>query len=276
MHPATLPPSKMVPGSPLWSVAPSSLRFRSRPTGTGERWSLSATRSRMARSARESPHIRSSWHGASPGRRCRSGCRCSTPASAATGYWSQARIPPSAQAASRVFTPTSLHKAGVTDVIVLIGINDIGHGAEPPELIAGLTALVDRMREAGVRAFLGTLTPSGGSASPPYTDADAFEDRAALNAWIRGQSSAAVVDFDRALADPLGSEPPAARLRQRRPPTPKSSGPRAHGSRGRSCRLPRKGLQPVTTRPRSESMDVAIAAGREGGAAAGASAGRTR
>ena len=96
--------------------------------------------------------------------------------------------PPVGPTASRVFTPTSSDEAGVTDVIVLIGINDIGHGAEPPELIAGLTALVDRMREAGVRAFLGTLASSGGSASPPYTDADAFEDRAALNAWIRGQS----------------------------------------------------------------------------------------
>ena len=110
--------------------------------------------------------------------------------------------PPVGQSGLTRFDADVLAQAGVTDVIILIGINDIGHGAEPPELIAGLTDLVNRMRAAGVRAFLGTLTPSGGSNNPLYTDADALEDRATLNAWIRGQSSAAVVDFDRALADP--------------------------------------------------------------------------
>jgi len=110
--------------------------------------------------------------------------------------------PPVGQSGLARFDADVLAQAGVTDVIILIGINDIGHGAEPPELIAGLTDLTNRMRAAGVRAFLGTLTPSGGSNNPQYTDPDAFQDRAALNAWIRGQSSATVVDFDRALADP--------------------------------------------------------------------------
>jgi lysophospholipase L1-like esterase len=113
-----------------------------------------------------------------------------------------ARYGPAGVSGLTRFDTDVLAQAGVTDAIILIGINDIGHGAEPPELIAGLTDLVDRMRAAGVRAFLGTLTPSGGSNNPLYTDADALEDRATLNAWIRGQSSAAVVDFDRALADP--------------------------------------------------------------------------
>jgi lysophospholipase L1-like esterase len=164
------------------------------------------------------------------------------------------------------FDADVLAQAGVTNAIILIGINDIGgEGAEPPELIAGLTELVHRLRAAGVRPFLGTLTPSGGFASPGYTDADALEDRAALNAWIRGQSLATVIDFDRALADPsdpnrllpgydsgdhlhpnaagyarMAGEIRLADLQRRACAHPRAGDGRRHGRRERGRRLTRR------------------------------------
>jgi lysophospholipase L1-like esterase len=87
---------------------------------------------------------------------------------------------------------------GVTDAIVLEGINDLG---QPPpatadQVIAAQRQVINRLHDAGLRVLGGTLTPAGGNG-----DADA--GRRAVNRWIRHSGLPdAVIDFDAALRDP--------------------------------------------------------------------------
>ncbi|MBN1528962.1 MAG: hypothetical protein JW895_07870 [Thermoleophilaceae bacterium] len=94
---------------------------------------------------------------------------------------------------------------GVRTAIVLEGINDIGQdpAAAPRQVIASLRQMVIRLRLAGIRALIGTLTPSGGNARPTYGSAEANARRNAVNRWIRTSGFAdGVIDFDRAIRDP--------------------------------------------------------------------------
>ena len=98
----------------------------------------------------------------------------------------------------------ALAQAGVTDVIVLEGINDIARTppATASRLIAAYERLITEAHEAGVAIQLGTLTPTGG-APPAYADAAADSVREQVNEWIRTQHfSDGVVDFDAAVRDP--------------------------------------------------------------------------
>jgi lysophospholipase L1-like esterase len=95
--------------------------------------------------------------------------------------------------------PDVLAQAGVSDAIVLEGINDIGQppNASAAQLIGGLTQLVARIHGAGVAVQLGTLTP--------FSYATAAEEltRGQVNTWIRTQHlSDGIVDFDQAVRDP--------------------------------------------------------------------------
>jgi lysophospholipase L1-like esterase len=114
--------------------------------------------------------------------------------------------------ASARFERDALGQADVRTVLLLEGINDIGfpHFANEcttpnPEvtaaqLIAGYRELIGMARAAGVRIVGGTLLPFKGAGY--YTDAgEAVRDE--VNEWIRTSGAFdAVVDFDRALADP--------------------------------------------------------------------------
>jgi lysophospholipase L1-like esterase len=106
-----------------------------------------------------------------------------------------------------------LDRPQVHSVIVLEGINDIGaseanFGAcflpnpqiTADELIDGYRALIRAAHAHGIRAIGATLTPIKGS----FFDTERAEAvRDAVNHWIRtGGEYDAVVDFDRALADP--------------------------------------------------------------------------
>jgi lysophospholipase L1-like esterase len=104
-----------------------------------------------------------------------------------------------------------LAQPGVTHVIVLEGINDIGlpsYLKRPGELvsaddlIAALSQLIDRAHAKGLHIYGATLTPFEGSGEPYYsTEGEA--KRQALNQWIRsGGKFDAVLDFDRVLRDP--------------------------------------------------------------------------
>ncbi|MEJ8855048.1 SGNH/GDSL hydrolase family protein [Variovorax robiniae] len=114
------------------------------------------------------------------------------------------------------FTRDVLAQSGVTQAIILLGINDIGFetfigapGSGLPSttrtvnserLIAGLQRLLDMARARGVKVMLGTLLPVKGSG---YWSEQNEAIRQAVNRWIRGQHAvAAVVDFDAALRDP--------------------------------------------------------------------------
>ncbi|MET8429053.1 GDSL-type esterase/lipase family protein [Nocardia sp. NPDC004860] len=100
----------------------------------------------------------------------------------------------------------AIDQAGVTDVILAEGINDLGVpiGASYEQIIAAYTTLIDRLHAAGLRVHLATLMPASnalldGILTLPYSD----PVRVRVNAWIRGQHLADhVIDFDAALRNP--------------------------------------------------------------------------
>ncbi len=109
----------------------------------------------------------------------------------------------------------ALAQTGITHLIVIEGINDIGLpglltaiGLPTPsiaadEIIAGHQQIVARARARGLIVVGGTLSPAGGSALPGYFGAVAEAKRQAVNAWIRTSGAYdLVVDFDALLRDP--------------------------------------------------------------------------
>jgi len=110
-----------------------------------------------------------------------------------------------------------LAQPGVSDVIVLLGINDIGWPGSPfapaeapvtlDELTVGYRQLVAAAHVRGVRVTAGTLPPfEGALEGTPYAghySPSKDKLRGALNAWIRSAGVFdAVVDFDAVLRDP--------------------------------------------------------------------------
>jgi lysophospholipase L1-like esterase len=110
-----------------------------------------------------------------------------------------------------------LSQPGVSDVIVLLGINDIGWPGSPfapneraatlAELTAAYRQLVAASHVRGVRVTAGTLPPFEGALDgTPYAghySAGKERLRKQLNAWIRTAGAFdAVVDFDAVLRDP--------------------------------------------------------------------------
>jgi len=105
-----------------------------------------------------------------------------------------------------------LVQAGIKYVIVLEGINDIGHpGTSAPiaeevtvaEIIAGLQQLIERTHEKGFRIFGGTILPFEGTQFPGYYTPERDVKRQKVNEWIRnGKTFDGVIDFEQALRDP--------------------------------------------------------------------------
>ncbi|MGC9666263.1 SGNH/GDSL hydrolase family protein [Planosporangium sp. 12N6] len=91
-------------------------------------------------------------------------------------------------------------QTGARDVIVHIGVNDIGFDATADEIIAGYRQVVVQTHAQGLRVHGSTIAPFGGS----FLDAPArVAVRDAVNAWVRTSGVFdSVVDVDRALADP--------------------------------------------------------------------------
>ena len=119
----------------------------------------------------------------------------------------QSGLPFFGQSGLERFGPDVLDQAGVSDVIVLLGINDIGHGATAVQVIGGLEQLIDRAHAAGVAIQLGTLLPTHGAAQAAYASAAATSARTQVNDWIRSQRfSDGIVDFDAAVRDPSDPE----------------------------------------------------------------------
>ena len=103
--------------------------------------------------------------------------------------------------ASDRFDRDALTQQGVTDVILLEGINDIGRGGvTAQEVIDALTALANRAHAKGVRIFGATLTPYEGAKY--YTPAgEAIREQ--VNAFLRQNTVFdGVMDFDKATQDP--------------------------------------------------------------------------
>lgn len=98
-----------------------------------------------------------------------------------------------------------LAQPGITHLVFLEGVNDIGGAGEKPtpsatDIIAGHRQVIEMGRARGLTVLGGTLTPFEGAA---YYSAAAESKRQAVNEWIRtGKMYDGVIDFDAALRDP--------------------------------------------------------------------------
>jgi lysophospholipase L1-like esterase len=98
-----------------------------------------------------------------------------------------------------------LAQAGVTHVIVLESINDIGLARDSPcptvrDLVAGQAQLIERAHARGLKIYGGTLLPFEGAA---YYTAEGEAKRREFNEWVRANKNYdGVVDFDAATRDP--------------------------------------------------------------------------
>jgi lysophospholipase L1-like esterase len=105
-----------------------------------------------------------------------------------------------------------LAQPGVKYVIVLEGINDLGHaGSSAPEsetvsaedLIAGMKQMIERAHEKGLKIFGATLTPFEGTLFKGYFTPEKEAKRKTVNEWIRtGKAFDGVIDFEKAVRDP--------------------------------------------------------------------------
>ncbi|KPF85592.1 hypothetical protein IP70_11120 [alpha proteobacterium AAP38] len=124
------------------------------------------------------------------------------------------------EAALARFDRDALSVPGVTDVVLLEGINDLGlsglpnprgPGAHPEvtaaDLIAGYRQLIARAKVRGVKIHGATLTPFLGSTFPGYATPVKEVVRQELNRWIRESGEFdSVIDFDAALRDPANPQ----------------------------------------------------------------------
>jgi lysophospholipase L1-like esterase len=103
------------------------------------------------------------------------------------------------------FDKDVLMQTGVTHVVVMEGINDIGvarSNATPSaaDLIAGHKQLIERAHARGLKIYGATLTPFEGAG---YFTAEGEAKRQALNEWIRtSHDYDGVIDFDKVTRDP--------------------------------------------------------------------------
>ena len=102
-----------------------------------------------------------------------------------------------------------LVQSGVTHVIVLEGLNDIGFRAfgfpasTAEEIIGGHKQLIERAHARKLKIFGGTLTAFEGTPIPGYFTPKGEATRQAVNQWIRTSGAYdAVIDFDAAVRDP--------------------------------------------------------------------------
>jgi lysophospholipase L1-like esterase len=109
-----------------------------------------------------------------------------------------------------------LAQAGVRYVIVLEGINDLGHaGTSAPasetvsaeDLIAGMKQMIERAHEHRIKVFGATLTPFEGTSFAGYFTPEKEVKRKALNEFIRnGHAFDGVIDFEKAVRDPANPD----------------------------------------------------------------------
>jgi lysophospholipase L1-like esterase len=114
-----------------------------------------------------------------------------------------------------------LAQPGVKYVIVLEGINDLGHaGTSAPvsetvsaeDVIAGYKQLIERAHEKNLKIFGATLTPFEGTSFPGYFTPEKEVKRKAINEWIRtSKAFDGVIDFEKAVSDPNNSDQMQAR-----------------------------------------------------------------
>lgn len=116
------------------------------------------------------------------------------------------------------FDRDALALPGVTHIVLLEGINDIGFpGAKlgasyladpsdvrsPEDLFSGYLQLISRAHAHGIKLLGATITPFEGVDFPGYYSESKEAVRQTVNKWIRTSGSFdAVIDFDAVLRDP--------------------------------------------------------------------------
>ncbi len=106
--------------------------------------------------------------------------------------------------------PDVITQSGVTHVILLEGVNDLGIGTalfgpivDAEDIIAGYKQIVERAHTAGLKILVGTILPFKGFALPGYWSPENEAKRQTVNAWIRTSDlHDGVVEFDKAIRDP--------------------------------------------------------------------------
>jgi lysophospholipase L1-like esterase len=108
--------------------------------------------------------------------------------------------------------PDVLTQSGVTHVILLEGVNDLGIGTalfgpivEVDEIISGYKQIINRVHSAGLKILVGTVLPFKGFEDilPNYWTPENEAKRQEVNAWIRTTDlHDGFVDFDAAIRDP--------------------------------------------------------------------------
>jgi lysophospholipase L1-like esterase len=103
------------------------------------------------------------------------------------------------------FEHNVLSQPGVTHLVFMEGINDIGNAREAAtpsadDIIAGHKQLIVRAHSKELKIYGATLTPFYGAA---YYSEVGEQKRRAVNEWIRtGHAYDGVIDFDQAVRDP--------------------------------------------------------------------------
>jgi len=112
------------------------------------------------------------------------------------------------------FDQDVLSQPGVRYLLILEGINDIGHagssapaseGVTAEDIIAGLTQMIERAHEKEIKVIVATITPfeGEGNTKRSYWTPEKAKVRETVNAWIRsGKGFDGFVDFDKAVRDP--------------------------------------------------------------------------
>jgi lysophospholipase L1-like esterase len=99
---------------------------------------------------------------------------------------------------------------GVTDVIVFMGTNDIRRGASAAQVTSGLSQIVQRVKQRGIKVYGATIIPRHNvAASGTNTGWDDRKTaiRREINDWIRARGSFdGVIDFDRVVRDPANAD----------------------------------------------------------------------
>jgi lysophospholipase L1-like esterase len=116
------------------------------------------------------------------------------------------------EAALARFDRDVLAQPGVEGVIVLLGVNDLGHPVSTSpaseevsadDLIQGHRQMIARAHEHGIRIYGGTILPFAVTTIPDYYTPARDAKRQAVNAFIRTSGEYdGVVDFDAAVRDP--------------------------------------------------------------------------
>jgi lysophospholipase L1-like esterase len=103
------------------------------------------------------------------------------------------------------FEHNALLQSGVTHIIVMEGINDIGNARTSPtpsaeDVISGYRQMITQAHSRGLKIYGATLTPFYGAGY--YTEIGEAK-RQAVNQWIRTSKDLdGVIDFDAATRDP--------------------------------------------------------------------------